>query len=137
MKLDQAHTESAVEATQSPGQAGRPNGTTTIFRIPNMDCRNEEAAIRARLATLTAVDSLSFDLPQRRLTVRHGLPTSEPLLEALHEIGMHASLDDEGEAAGNAACGAACSGSCVAGAGMIGGLESSGTNGGPRGGKRS
>ncbi|MBY4733399.1 heavy metal translocating P-type ATPase [Cupriavidus pauculus] len=113
MKLDQAHTESAVEATQSPGQAGRPNGTTTIFRIPNMDCRNEEAAIRARLATLTAVDSLSFDLPQRRLTVRHGLPTSEPLLEALHEIGMHASLDDEGEAAGNAACGAACSGSCA------------------------
>ena len=66
--------------------------TTTTLRIPNMDCRNEEAAIRNRLASLAAIEGLDFDLAGRRLTVHHALPSVEPLISALHEIGMKAEL---------------------------------------------
>ncbi len=86
---------------------------TTAFRIPNMDCRNEEAAIRARLAQLPAVQSLSFDLPNRRLTVAHTLVTPQPLLEALVEIGMDASVEPQGEPdAAVTTCGSPCSAEC-------------------------
>lgn len=103
MKIDQAHNTDAGESTGTTDQAPRAHGARSILRIPNMDCRNEEAAIRARLATLPEVRSLSFDLPNRRLTVEHALPTPQPLLQALNEIGMPASLDAEGEPAGRGA----------------------------------
>ena len=64
MKTDQVSSGGAGEAMLS-------NDKTTVFSIPNMDCRNEEAAVRARLAQLRLIRSLSFDLPNRRLTVVH------------------------------------------------------------------
>ncbi len=84
--------------------------TTTVFHIPNMDCRSEEAEIRARLAELQGIESLSFDLPERRLTVVHALPTPQALLQALVGIGMQASI--EAEPAGGATCGSSCSSGC-------------------------
>ena len=85
---------------------------TTAFRVANMDCRNEEAAIRVRLAQLPEVEALSFDLPARRLVVKHRLPDPRPLLHALTEIGMSASLEAEGTVADGDACGFACSPTC-------------------------
>jgi Zn2+/Cd2+-exporting ATPase len=77
-----------------------------------MDCRNEEAAIRSRLSQVSQVGSLSFDLPARRLLVEHQLPDPQPLLQALTEIGMSASLEADGPGADGAACGSACSSAC-------------------------
>ncbi|MFY9513668.1 MAG: heavy metal translocating P-type ATPase [Rubrivivax sp.] len=76
-----------------------------------MDCRNEEAAIRAKLASIAAVQSLAVDLPQRRLSVVHTLATSQPLLQALTEIGMKATLEPVPEGAAGA-CDATCSSQC-------------------------
>lgn len=66
--------------------------TKTVFVVSNMNCRNEESAIRARLEALDGVKGLSFDLPARRLVVSHTLPSSEPILTRLREIGMDARL---------------------------------------------
>ena len=71
MKTDQVSSGGAGEAMLS-------NDKTTVFSIPNMDCRNEEAAIRARLQPLAGVNSLEFDLKARRLSVAHTLPSADP-----------------------------------------------------------
>nr|WP_253074095.1 heavy metal translocating P-type ATPase [Cupriavidus respiraculi] len=77
-----------------------------------MDCRNEEAAIRARLAQMPEIRVLAFNLGERRLAVAHALPTVEPLLHALNEIGMAASLDNTDALADSRPYGSACASSC-------------------------
>jgi Zn2+/Cd2+-exporting ATPase len=81
------------EAPASAAQAA--SESTSQFLIPNMDCRNEEAAIRASLGAMDGVTSLQFDLPARRLSVGHTLPSAAPILAQLHSIGMQAQLSDE------------------------------------------
>ena len=101
-----------IEEASAAGPAETAGGTRTTFKIPNMDCRNEEAAIRARLAELPGVESLAFDLPGRRLTVLHALATPQPLLSALAEIGMKAALDVLATPAPAGSRGPACGASC-------------------------
>ena len=43
----------------------------TIFRIAKMDCPSEEQMIRMKLAHLSEIESLDFDIPNRKLTVYH------------------------------------------------------------------
>jgi Co/Zn/Cd efflux system component len=43
----------------------------TIFKIKKMDCPSEEQMIRMKLADLTNINSLDFDIPNRQLTVFH------------------------------------------------------------------
>ena len=43
----------------------------TTFKISKMDCPSEEQMIRMKLADLTNIYSLEFDIPNRRLTVYH------------------------------------------------------------------
>lgn len=112
MDIDQAPDTLADEGTRTANRAPRPEAATTVLRIPNMDCRNEEAAIRARLAQLAQVQSLAFDLPNRRLAIVHALATPQPLLQALDEIGIPASLEEDDPSAGGDACGSACASSC-------------------------
>ncbi len=60
---------------------------STEFFIPEMDCDEEIALIRARLEGMRGVDDLSFNLVSQKLTVMHrGSP--EALAEALREIHM-------------------------------------------------
>lgn len=63
------------------------------FLIPNMTCRNEEAAIGKRLGQLRGVEEFEFDLPARRLSVQLGAASVGSVLGALHEIGMQAALE--------------------------------------------
>ncbi|NUZ08399.1 heavy metal translocating P-type ATPase [Schlegelella sp. ID0723] len=57
-----------------------------------MDCRSEEAAIRARLGQLDGIQTLDFDLPKRQLSVAHTLPSVDSIVGELKAIGMQASL---------------------------------------------
>ncbi len=43
----------------------------TVFKITKMDCPSEEQMIRMKLADLTDIKLLNFDIPNRKLTVFH------------------------------------------------------------------
>lgn len=57
-----------------------------------MDCPTEERLIRNRLEAMPGVDSLSFDLVGRELTVSHHLDDEQLLLRELAVIGMQATI---------------------------------------------
>lgn len=61
---------------------------TNTFRIEKMDCPTEEGLIRKRLGSLQGIDSLDFNLMQRKLTVRHALLSTETIVTALKDIGL-------------------------------------------------
>ena len=58
-----------------------------MFFIPEMDCDEEIALIRAKLGALPGVDDLAFNLVAQKLTVMHRI-TPEALAAALREIRM-------------------------------------------------
>jgi Zn2+/Cd2+-exporting ATPase len=78
--------EPVVEAGIDAGA----NAANTVFRIENMDCPTEEALIRSKLAGISQVEKLEFNLMQRRLAVWHTGPVSQ-VEEALKSIGMDAT----------------------------------------------
>jgi len=53
-----------------------------------MDCSAEEQLIRRRFSKLDQIDSLSFDLVNRKLTVEHRFEDETPIQQALEEIGL-------------------------------------------------
>ncbi len=63
-----------------------------IYRIENMDCPTEEALIRKKLASVSGIESLDFNLMQRMLTVGHNLNSLDAIESALGSIGMQAVL---------------------------------------------
>jgi Cd2+/Zn2+-exporting ATPase len=60
---------------------------STVFYIPEMDCDEEIALIRAKLGALPGVDDLDFNLVAQKLTVMHR-SSPEALAQALREIHM-------------------------------------------------
>ena len=61
---------------------------TLTLRIEEMDCPTEESLIRQKLEGLQGVESLDFNLMQRKLTVRHHLQDSESIIVAVAALGM-------------------------------------------------
>lgn len=60
----------------------------STFTIEAMDCPTEEQIIRNRFKGVKEVESLGFDLMNRRLTVFHHFSDDAPLIAALKQIGM-------------------------------------------------
>lgn len=60
----------------------------SVFVIEAMDCPTEEQIIRNRFKGVKEVDSLGFDLMNRRLTVSHRFKDDAPIIAALTQIGM-------------------------------------------------
>lgn len=63
----------------------------TTFKIAKMDCPSEEQMIRMRLADLTTVRCLDFDIPNRQLTVFH-TEGHEPIFERLDSLAFDTTL---------------------------------------------
>jgi len=63
----------------------------TTFEIPRMDCPAEERLVRLALDALPGIHDLSFDLPGRRLMVRHEGPP-DAIAERLAPLGLGARL---------------------------------------------
>mgnify|MGYP000491670306 CR=1 FL=1 len=61
---------------------------TLTLRIEEMDCPTEESLIRQKLEGLQGVESLDFNLMQRKLTVRHHLQDPESIIVAVAALGM-------------------------------------------------
>ncbi len=68
----------------------------STYTILAMDCPTEEAVIRNGLRNIPGVESLTFDLFNRRLTVAHSLADDEPIVAALRRVGMPPSQPEEG-----------------------------------------
>ncbi|WP_242460845.1 heavy metal translocating P-type ATPase [Burkholderia cenocepacia] len=86
----------AISDVASP-VAAPATGDATRFFISNMDCPTEEATIRKRLGAVEGIERLDFDLMGRRLDVRHHLRDPAPILKALNDVGMKASIERAGD----------------------------------------
>ncbi|MFN0204032.1 MAG: cation transporter [Bacteroidia bacterium] len=63
----------------------------TTFNISKMDCPSEEQMIRMKLADLTNIHSLDFDIPNRKLIVFH-TDTHEAIFQRLDNLKFDTSL---------------------------------------------
>ncbi|MGF6137288.1 heavy metal translocating P-type ATPase [Pseudomonas laurylsulfatiphila] len=75
-----------VTLSESPTAGAR----LSSFRIEAMDCPTEQTLIQNKLSKLTGVQQLEFNLINRVLGVTHDLPGTEPIIEAIKSLGMHA-----------------------------------------------
>lgn len=64
------------------------DSNTLVLRIEAMDCPTEEGLLRKALGALSGVESLDFNLMQRRLTVHHRLADTGPVLAAIKGLDM-------------------------------------------------
>lgn len=74
---------------------------TDQFIIDAMDCPTEEQIIRNRFKSIKEVETLEFDLMNRRLTVGHSFGEDGPIRKVLKEIGM-APAEARDESSGEA-----------------------------------
>ncbi|MGB4577083.1 MAG: cation transporter [Paludibacter sp.] len=65
----------------------------TTFKISKMDCSSEEQMIRMKLADLTNIKSLDFDIPNRKLTVIH-IGNYDQIIQRLDDLKFDTSLID-------------------------------------------
>lgn len=68
----------------------------TIFKIIKMDCPSEEQLIRMKLANLSSIENLDFDISNRKLTVFHNgqTDTIEKSIDELN-LGSHKLATEE------------------------------------------
>lgn len=64
------------------------NVSVLVLRIDKMDCPTEESLLRKSLEGMAGVDSLQFNLMQRRLTVRHQLSDPASIIAAVVALNM-------------------------------------------------
>jgi Co/Zn/Cd efflux system component len=65
----------------------------TTLKISKMDCPSEEQMIRMKLADLTNISSLDFDIPNRQLTVFH-TDHYDQIFQRLDTLGFDTSISD-------------------------------------------
>ena len=102
---EHAHSCCASKAeplVQLSGEASA-DARLSSFRIEQMDCPTEQTLIQNRLAKLAGVEQLEFNLINRVLGVRHTLPGTEPIVQAIAALGMTAEPMIDGQAAQDAA----------------------------------
>ena len=90
MCIRDRHTAATpVEVEASPETI--PNLLT--LRIEKMDCPTEESLIRQKLEGMQGVESLDFNLIQRKLTVRHHLQDAESIIAAVRALDMEPVIE--------------------------------------------
>ena len=86
----------AVEGGRSQEQTGASVAASgaahAVFVIQKMDCPTEEKLIRDRLEGMAGIDGLQFNLIQRELTVRHRLPSIDPITATLKALDMEPAV---------------------------------------------
>lgn len=75
--------EPASSAAKDPGHIN------SVFIITEMDCPTEEQLIRSKLATLSDISAIEFNLMRRQLTVSHAESALKSIIAALKSIGFN------------------------------------------------
>lgn len=81
--------------SSAPSALKNPTHLTSVFIITEMDCPTEEQLIRSKLATLSEVSAVEFNLMRRQLTVTHANTALESVITALRSIGFNPQLQQE------------------------------------------
>ncbi|TDS89345.1 Cd2+/Zn2+-exporting ATPase [Erwinia rhapontici] len=81
-------TDGLSQVSELVAEHPRNDDVQTRLRIMQMDCPTEEALLRKKLAKLSAVSNLEFNLIQRVLTVTHTPQALEPVLQAVRSLGF-------------------------------------------------
>ena len=71
-----------------PVAVSNTSGHSSVFRIPAMDCPNEENDIRKALAGITGIRSLRFELATRTLTIDGEQLALESGLQTIRQLGF-------------------------------------------------
>ena len=86
------HEHNCCDHAIAPATDAQPslavNMSVLILRIDKMDCPTEESLLRKSLEGMAGIDSLDFNLMQRRLTVRHQLSDPAPIIAAVVKLDM-------------------------------------------------
>ena len=77
---------SAAATEPATAHAGQ-DSVSRRYRIPAMDCLNEEREIRQLLADLPDISALHFDLAERQLSIQAPATTHQAAIARLHEAG--------------------------------------------------
>ena len=89
-------TEPIITALKSIDMTPEPisnnKGVTTVFSVNGMDCPVEENLIRSKLATISGIFDLEFNLIQRTLKINHETSALSTISEALFALNMDAKL---------------------------------------------
>lgn len=80
------HTTSTQDAPRV--SVSNSSGNSSVFRIPAMDCPNEENDIRKALAGIEGIRSLRFELAARTLTIDSEQSVQESALQAIRQLGF-------------------------------------------------
>lgn len=83
----------AVSSTSAPSPDNRSDVLTV--RIDKMDCPTEESLLRKKIGALSGIEDMSFNLMQRRLTIKHRLPDPSPILAAIDSLNMEAMVEED------------------------------------------
>ncbi|MCJ8297651.1 MAG: heavy metal translocating P-type ATPase [Pseudomonadales bacterium] len=98
----QSHTDSSCCSGVQMSEQTKPLlddgafGMSTAIRIQQMDCPTEERMISKKLATVSGVISLQFDLLARVLTVQHSEAALENILLAITSLGFKPEMNFQG-----------------------------------------
>lgn len=65
---------------------------TTIFSIPELDCPSEEKLIRKQLQSMPEISGMDFNFITQEVRITHTFSNPEPLLKAIHSVGMKAFI---------------------------------------------
>lgn len=79
---------SALEEVGMRGRVEQAQNERSIICIERMDCPTEEALIRKRLGSMPGLETLQFDLVNRKLSLRHEPGALPSILAALKDVGM-------------------------------------------------
>ncbi|MCK7548130.1 cation transporter [Marinobacter koreensis] len=82
---------SEANAADIPVSSAASGAWVSVYTVPKMDCPSEERMIRMALSNFDEIQTLSFDLQNRRLDIIHdGSP--EPITAKLETLNLGASL---------------------------------------------
>ncbi|MDP3608076.1 MAG: heavy metal translocating P-type ATPase [Methylophilus sp.] len=89
--MSENNNKSISPVEVNPSNKGGVN--TLVLRIEKMDCPTEESLIRHKLEGMKGIDSLDFNLIQRKLTVRHHLKDTESIIAAVVALDMEPAVE--------------------------------------------
>lgn len=84
-----------AQPAPATARANDPSHISSVFIIVEMDCPTEEQLIRSKLASLSDISAVEFNLLRRQLRVTHAQRAYDNIVKALHSLGFNPELQKD------------------------------------------